>query len=133
MRTLAPILLALFALAACGPGSDAPEAPPDEPAAAGDEERAPEPSDTSNVGEEAPSEPNRGRVGPDGMCGGIAGFQCPEGQWCVMEADHPDASGTCRPEGECDEPADCEPQDLVHTMCVGGWACADGECAWECS
>lgn len=35
---------------------------------------------------------------PGGMCGGIAGIQCPSGQTCVMTGPrHPDQSGTCRP------------------------------------
>jgi hypothetical protein len=38
----------------------------------------------------------------------------------------------CRPEGTCDDPADCAQQDLVHVMCVGEWTCVDGRCAWEC-
>ena len=30
-------------------------------------------------------------------------------------------------------PADCEAKDLVHIMCVGQWACLEGQCAFECS
>ena len=29
------------------------------------------------------------------MCGGIAAFQCPEGQKCLIKESYPDASGTC--------------------------------------
>jgi len=41
----------------------------------------------------------QGRVAqPGGMCGGIAGIQCPTGTQCVMTGPrHPDQSGTCRP------------------------------------
>lgn len=123
--------LALFGLAACGDGGDAeapvteaPETGGEAPAEPGESTESPEPAE--------PTEPGAGRTSPDGMCGGIAGFTCPEGEWCDMDADHPDASGTCRPEGTCDEPADCEAQNLVHAMCVGQWTCADGRCGWAC-
>ncbi len=48
--------------------------------------------DTINVG-------GGGRYGPNGMCGGIAGFQCPQGQVCDMGGGrpYPDQAGHCRP------------------------------------
>jgi hypothetical protein len=107
------------ALTACGDGQPT-EPPPEAPSTGGEQQ---EPGDTQPGGD----------TGAGGeMCGGIAGTPCPEGQWCDLEGDHPDAAGACRPNGECDEPADCEVQDLVHAMCVGEWACTDGACAWEC-
>lgn len=30
------------------------------------------------------------------FCGGIAGFECPEGMWCQLDGDYPDAGGECR-------------------------------------
>lgn len=124
MRHAAPLVLLSLLLFGCDGTSLEPstEAPTEEPAAGG---------------EEAPADdippPSTRRTSPDGMCGGIAGFECPERQWCDMDGDYPDASGTCRPEGECDTAADCDSQQLVHAMCVGAWACADGRCSWECS
>lgn len=124
MRTLCRILALGLCLAACGDGSDANAPPPEEPATGSEDEPIAEPGDTAD--------PGGARTSPDGMCGGIAGFACPEGQWCDMDGDYPDASGTCRPQGECDAPADCEQQEIVHAMCVGHWTCADGRCGWAC-
>lgn len=124
MRHLSWIfVLCLSFSVACGDGSDAEEPATEEPAT-GDEQEP--------VEEEPAGEPGAGRTSPDGMCGGIAGFTCPEGEWCDMDGDYPDASGTCRAQGTCDEPADCEQQDIPHAMCVGQWTCADGSCGWEC-
>lgn len=80
----------------------------------------------------AGGERDDGRVRVNGDCGGVAGLECPDGRWCDIEAPYPDASGTCRPEGTCDEPADCVLQDLPHAACVGEWRCLDGRCAWQC-
>ena len=80
---------------------------------------------------DAPSAPAP-RLGPNGMCGGIAGFACPEDQWCDLEGDFPDAAGSCRSGGWCDGAADCEAQPLHHPACEGGWTCPDSACVWEC-
>lgn len=34
---------------------------------------------------------------PAEFCGGIAGFGCPEGQYCRLDGCYPDAGGTCQP------------------------------------
>ena len=48
--------------------------------------------DTINMG-------GGGHYGPNGMCGGIAGFQCPPSQVCDMgpRQPYPDQAGVCRP------------------------------------
>ena len=124
MRKAPSLLLPLLLVApllACGE-----EAPPPESG-----EAAP-PSGGEVVPPSGGGEPPAGRTDPQGTCGGIAGFVCPEGQWCDMEGNYPDASGVCREQGTCDEPSDCVEQDLVHAMCVGDWTCTDGQCGWEC-
>lgn len=127
------MILFAFILAACDPENGAPEPPETQEQPGGEETaeptsaQAPEPSDPVGEGPE-----RGGRTSPDGMCGGIAGFRCPEGQWCDMAADHPDASGTCREDGWCEAPADCEAQDIPHIMCVGEWRCEGNRCAFEC-
>ncbi|HJL16985.1 MAG TPA: hypothetical protein RMH99_15075 [Sandaracinaceae bacterium LLY-WYZ-13_1] len=124
MRRLATSFLCLL-LTACGdPGAGEPGAEP-----------PPRESSTGDEGSEAPIDP--GGEAPGGaaegeMCGGIQGLACPGDQWCDLEGDYPDASGTCRPSGSCDAPADCEAQGLPHIMCVGGWVCENGTCGWEC-
>jgi hypothetical protein len=107
------IVVSLAALAACGP----PASEPVEEESSG-EEQAPPAEET---------EPSGGQT-----CGGIAALRCPAEHWCDIDASHPDASGACRPNGQCDAAADCERQELVHAMCVGAWACNAGACAWEC-
>lgn len=126
--------LGVFGLAGCDPDPEAPttqEQPggdeTDEPETDEPELDEPEPTD-----EAEPAPATGGRTSPDGMCGGIAGFRCPEGQWCDLDGDYPDASGTCREEGWCDGAADCEAQSLHHVMCDGGWTCPDEQCVWEC-
>lgn len=32
----------------------------------------------------------------DQQCGGIMNIECPEGYYCDLEGDYPDASGVCR-------------------------------------
>ena len=35
----------------------------------------------------------------------------------------------------CGQPSDCEGQNLIHPMCVGGWTCGGAEansCGWKC-
>lgn len=118
MRLAAFSMAWCLMLASCGDEADPTEPEPTEPPRTGG-------------GEDAP-EPGGDRVSVDGMCGGIAGFNCPEGEWCDLEGNYPDASGTCRPEGTCDEPADCVQQDLTHAMCVGDWQCQEARCAWQC-
>ena len=103
-------------------------APSDSPTEAPADSLTDVPSDSPA---DAPSAPAP-RLGPNGMCGGIAGFACPEDQWCDLEGDFPDAAGSCRPAGWCDGAADCEDQRLHHPACVGGWTCPDSACVWEC-
>jgi hypothetical protein len=45
-------------------------------------------------------------------------------------ADKPSCTPIEPEEPVCAEPADCE--GLPHVMCVGGWSCVDGQCAWQC-
>jgi hypothetical protein len=46
--------------------------------------------------DEAPSQSYGRDPGRDqAMCGGIAGFVCPEGQKCLMHETYPDAAGVC--------------------------------------
>ncbi len=53
------------------------------------------------------------------FCGGIAGFECPEGMWCKLDGNYPDAGGTCKgsPAGD-----DCS---LVR--CIGPDSCPAGQ------
>lgn len=118
-------LLAFVTLSLLACGGSGSEPATEDPAAGG--EQAP-----AETGDDIPP-PSSRRTSPDGMCGGIGGFECPGNQWCDLDGDYPDASGTCRTEGSCDDLADCERQELVHAMCVGGWACEEGRCTWECS
>lgn len=72
------------------------------------------------------------------FCGGIAGLPCPEGQYCKLDGDYPDAGGHCILDGKCEVPADCDAQGLYHPMCVGSWQCNRdsgselGMCSWNC-
>lgn len=75
------------------------------------------------------------------MCGGIAAFQCPTGQKCLLDGAYPDAAGTCVAPDACRAPVDCEGN--VHVDCVGAWSCngagtatsgtaTPGTCAYTC-
>lgn len=75
------------------------------------------------------------------MCGGIAAIQCPEGQWCKLDGNYPDAGGHCVKAGSCENDEDCSGQihlglltnDLV---CPGGndanYRCTDNICESYC-
>jgi hypothetical protein len=75
------------------------------------------------------------------MCGGIAGFPCPEGQWCKLDGDYPDAAGHCMDARSCEESNDCVLQQTMGLLPTdmpcpdGGWAyytCNSGTCTPEC-
>jgi len=44
-------------------------------------------------------------------CGGFAGFECPDGQWCKMTESYPDATGECKDIRTCDTTDDCTAQE----------------------
>jgi len=73
------------------------------------------------------------------FCGGIAGLPCPDGFWCKLDGDYPDAGGQCLPTGRCEVGDDCWSQDLIHPMCLGTWECsydsgeALGICQFDCN
>jgi hypothetical protein len=66
----------------------------------------------------------------DTFCGGIAAFECPAGQKCLLDGTYPDAGGHCVPETFCNVPADCN--NLIHIMCVGAWQCTANSCSYHC-
>ena len=75
------------------------------------------------------------------FCGGIAAFPCPDGQWCRLDGDFPDAGGRCLDVYSCVEQADCRAQETMGLLptsmpCPGGtWAyydCLEGRCTRQC-
>jgi hypothetical protein len=64
---------------------------------------------------------HEGACGSGTMCGGIAGFRCPDGEVCDVRNCWPDAGGTCVP-----RPADC-PDD-----CAPVCGCDDVSYANDC-
>ncbi len=130
-------------LAGCGgskaPADTAPDTPEAVPAPAPPAEPAPPPE----VSDPEPGEPapNVGPpTGPEGRCGGIAGFKCADGLTCVDDptdgcepgAGSADCMGICvpPPTGAVAECPDTETKRYVATteMCKRiRYRCADGE------
>ncbi|MBI2393993.1 MAG: hypothetical protein HYV09_30765 [Deltaproteobacteria bacterium] len=50
---------------------------------------------SSGEGDEGASSSSESAASSRAVCGGIAGFTCPEGQKCIIKADYPDAMGFC--------------------------------------
>jgi hypothetical protein len=75
------------------------------------------------------------------ICGGIAGFPCPEGKWCKLDGTYPDAAGHCIDVFGCEASSDCAAQQDMGLLptdlpCPGvGWAryeCVEGRCTPTC-
>ncbi|MBI5498629.1 MAG: hypothetical protein HY907_00170 [Deltaproteobacteria bacterium] len=75
------------------------------------------------------------------FCGGIAAFPCPDGQWCRLDGDYPDAGGRCHDVWSCNSAADCAAQQGMGLLptdlpCPGGsWAhygCLANRCSPQC-
>ena len=71
--------------------------------------------------------------GEGSVCGGVLGVLCPSDELtCIYEQNVPDGQGVCVQLGSCQEPLDCEYQNLNHEECEGDWTCPDHVCTWEC-
>lgn len=67
------------------------------------------------------------------VCGGIAGFVCPEGQRCLMRDDYPDAMGVCV--GARDRTVDCSAVRCAMPVCAEGFDAVpsgQGCCDYHC-
>jgi len=72
-------------------------------------------------------------LNPNGqMCGGIAGFQCPEGQRCLIVDDYADAAGVCVGKKQWQ---DCSTVRCLQPICPEGFeplATGKGCCDYIC-
>ncbi|MFN7131629.1 MAG: hypothetical protein ACK4N5_06075, partial [Myxococcales bacterium] len=54
---------------------------------------------------------------------------CASGVCVVKDAD---PARALEQRGACEQPSDCDCQDLPHEKCAGSWSCTAGKCAWQC-
>jgi hypothetical protein len=120
MRIAMTLALALFLITptACGGDDDDDQTVVDSGTGtdpdAGDEDDAGD--DTGDDGD-APDAGSESDAGPVRICGGIAGLQCEDDEYCDYEDDgcgNNDNAGTCTP-----RPEECEPDDTRVCGCDG--------------